>query len=146
MDFKQRESPLKGIPARPEKSSRILIAEDEASVRDFLVRGLTHAGYEVKGVADGSAALEALGDANFDLLITDIVMPQLDGISLALKVTKDYPQTRILMITGYAAERQRAYNLDVLIHDVLGKPFTLDQICSSVANSLAQPLPPRATA
>ncbi len=124
------------IPPRNGKARRILIAEDETSVRDFLVRGLTHAGYDVMGVADGVAALEALAEASFDLLITDIVMPQLDGISLALKVTEDFPGTRILMITGYAAERQRAYNLDVLIHDVLGKPFTLDQICLSVARSL----------
>jgi CheY-like chemotaxis protein len=122
---------------RPVKSQRILVAEDEPSVRDFLVRGLTHAGYEVLGVADGVSALEALSQSAFDLLITDIVMPQLDGISLALKVTDDYPGTRILMITGYAAERQRAYNLDVLIHEVLGKPFTLEQICLSVEKSLS---------
>jgi DNA-binding response OmpR family regulator len=127
------------IPPRFAKSQRILVAEDETSVRDFLVRGLTHAGYEVMGVADGVAAIEALGQSPFDLLITDIVMPQLDGISLALKVTEEHPNTRILMITGYAAERQRAYNLDVLIHDVLGKPFTLDQICLSVEKSLKQP-------
>ncbi len=118
--------------------ARILIAEDEASVREFLVRGLTHAGYEVMGVCDGVAALEALQEASFDLLITDIVMPRLDGISLALKVTDEFPSVRVLMITGYAAEKQRAYNLDVLIHDVLGKPFTLDQICQSVEKSLAE--------
>ena len=123
--------------ARPRgPSARILVAEDESSVREFLVRGLGHAGYDVTGVCDGIAALEALQAAEYDLLITDIVMPQLDGISLALKVTDEYPATRILMITGYAAERQRAYNLDVLIHDVLNKPFTLDQICSSVKKSL----------
>ncbi len=129
-------SGIQAIPSRAPKGQRILIAEDEASVREFLVRGLTHAGYEVKGVTDGLAALNALSEAAYDLMITDIVMPHMDGISLALKVTEDYPDTRILMITGYAAERQRAYNLDVLIHDVLGKPFTLDEICQSVARSL----------
>ena len=132
---------MQPIPARTPKAQKILIAEDETSVREFLVRGaLTHAGYEVKGVVDGLAALAALAEATYDLLITDIVMPHMDGISLALKVTEDYPETRILMITGYAAERQRAYNLDVLIHDVLGKPFTLDEICSSVARSLDKPV------
>ncbi len=126
-----------GAPRPPQ---RILIAEDETSVRDFLVRGLTHAGYEVMGVPDGVAAIEALQAGAYDLLITDIVMPRLDGISLALKVTDEFPKVRVLMITGYAAERQRAYNLDVLIHDVLGKPFTLEQICQSVEKSLATPL------
>jgi DNA-binding response OmpR family regulator len=125
---------------KPHPAQRILIAEDEASVRDFLVRGLTHAGYEVMGVPDGVTAIEALQMNTYDLLITDIVMPRLDGISLALKVTDEFPNVRVLMITGYAAERQRAYNLDVLIHDVLGKPFTLEQICQSVEKSLATPL------
>ena len=129
------------MPAPDLRSKRILIAEDEASVREFLVRGLTHAGYTVLGVGDGVAALEALAQSSYDLLITDIVMPHMDGISLALKVTDEFPRTRILMITGYAAERQRAYNLDALIHDVLAKPFTLDQICVSVAQSLSGPEP-----
>jgi DNA-binding response OmpR family regulator len=131
---------MQPIPPRIPKAQRILIAEDETSVREFLVRGLTHAGYDVKGVVDGVSALDALAEGTYDLLITDIVMPHMDGISLALKVTEDHPDTRILMITGYAAERQRAYNLDVLIHDVLGKPFTLEEICMSVARSLDKPV------
>ena len=139
-DSKGGRQGMQPIPPRTPKGQRILIAEDETSVREFLVRGLSHAGYEVKGVVDGVAALDALAEAQYDLLITDIVMPHMDGISLALKVTDDYPETRILMITGYAAERQRAYNLDVLIHDVLGKPFTLEEICLSVARSLEKPL------
>ncbi len=139
-DKKGVRTGIQPIPPRIPKAKRILIAEDETSVREFLVRGLTHAGYEVKGVVDGIGALNALAEAQFDLLITDIVMPHMDGISLALKVTDEYPATRILMITGYAAERQRAYNLDVLIHDVLGKPFTLEEICMSVARSLDKPV------
>ena len=117
--------------------ARILIAEDEAALREFINRALTHHGHEVVTVADGAEALSALqkGEA-FDLLLTDIVMPVMDGIALALKVTKDFPDLKVLMMTGYAAERQRAYNLEMLIHDVISKPFTLDEICEKVAEAL----------
>jgi DNA-binding response OmpR family regulator len=116
---------------------RILLAEDEGAIREFIIRGLSYAGYEVTGVADGIEALEELARGPYDLLISDIVMPRLDGISLALKVSESYPATSILMITGYAAEKQRAHNLEFLIHDVLSKPFTLDEITQAVERSLS---------
>ncbi|HVM81125.1 MAG TPA: response regulator, partial [Stellaceae bacterium] len=72
----------------------------------------------------------------FDLLLTDIVMPGLDGIALALKASKDHPDLKILLMTGYAAEKQRAHNLDALIHRVIEKPFTLEQICAAVKEEL----------
>ncbi len=89
---------------------------------------------------DGLEALEVLARESFDLLVTDIVMPGLDGIALALKVTKDYPAMRVLLMTGYAAERQRAHNLDALIHQVLQKPFSLNDISKAVSEVLARPL------
>ena len=118
--------------------ARILIAEDEAALREFISRALIHHGHEVFAVEDGAAALVALqqNDKPFDLLLTDIVMPVMDGIALALKVTKDFPDLKVLMMTGYAAERQRAYNLEMLIHDVIAKPFTLDEICEKVSEAL----------
>ncbi|MZR29961.1 response regulator [Sneathiella litorea] len=118
--------------------ARILIAEDEAALREFISRALIHHGHEVVAVEDGADALAALEKGeSFDLLLTDIVMPVMDGIALALKVTKDIPNLKILMMTGYAAERQRAYNLEMLIHDVIAKPFTLDEICEKVSEALA---------
>lgn len=107
----------------------ILIAEDDAAVKKFVCRALEHRGHRVTAVEDGVQALEVLEDADFDLLITDIVMPGLDGIGLALKVTRDRPELPILLMTGYAAERQRAHNLDELICEVVTKPFSLQQIC-----------------
>ncbi|MBT3810677.1 MAG: response regulator, partial [Rhodospirillaceae bacterium] len=95
--------------------ARVLIAEDDGAVREFVRRALVHGGHEVATANDGLDALDVLGvDENFDLLITDIVMPGLDGIALALKVAKEHPKTAILMMTGYAAERQRAHNLEEL--------------------------------
>ncbi len=125
--------------------ARILLAEDDKAVQSFVSRALAHRGHAVTAVDDGLQALEALheagdeagdgdgagaGDeAGFDLLITDIVMPGLDGIALALKVARDRPNLPILMMTGYSAERQRAHNLEELICRVITKPFNLEQIC-----------------
>jgi CheY-like chemotaxis protein len=116
--------------------ARILVAEDDGAVREFVTRALTHHGHEVTAVNDGTEALVALAEARYELLLTDIVMPEMDGIALALKVAKDHPETRILMMTGYAAAKQRAHNLDELIHDVLTKPFSLEQIRDAVEAAL----------
>ena len=117
--------------------ARILVAEDEPAVREFVRRALTHQGHSVALAEDGAAALQALGSADFDLLLADIVMPVMDGIALALKVTKDWPEMRILLMTGYGAERQRAHNLQFLVHEVIAKPFALDEICRAVEAALA---------
>jgi two-component system cell cycle response regulator CpdR len=116
--------------------ARILVAEDEQAVSAFVTRALQHHGHEVMAVADGSAALRALAGERFDLLLTDIVMPILDGIALALKASKDHPGMKILLMTGFTSERQRAHNLDALIHRVVAKPFTLEQICAVVDEAL----------
>ena len=117
--------------------ARILIAEDDPAVRQFVARALMHDGHEVHTSDDGLQAIEDLGEETYDLLITDIVMPGLDGIALALKAAKEYPDMAILMMTGFAAERQRAHNLDALIHEVVPKPFSLKQICEAAAEALA---------
>jgi DNA-binding response OmpR family regulator len=116
--------------------ARILIAEDDPAVRQFVARALVHDGHEVSTVDDGLQAIEELDENEYDLLITDIVMPGLDGIALALKVAKELPDMAILMMTGFAAERQRAHNLDALIHEVVPKPFSLKQICEAAAEAL----------
>ena len=105
----------------------ILIADDEETFRDITARGLEASGHEVTAVEDGIEALESLERGQFDLLLTDIAMPRLDGIALALKVGKDYPVLVIVLMTGYAEEKQRAHNLDALVHEIIAKPFTLDE-------------------
>lgn len=116
--------------------ARILIAEDDAAVQSFVSRALRHEGHDVTAVDDGVQALETLSRDDFDLLITDIVMPGLDGIALALKVARDYPELPVLLMTGYSAQRQRAHNLDELICDVVTKPFSLRQICDAADKAL----------
>lgn len=116
------------------------MADDDRAVAEFVRRALAHHGHDVTVVEDGLAALHALETADpFELLLTDIVMPQMDGIALALKVARDYPNLRVLLMSGYAAERQRAHNLDVLIQRVIPKPFTLQELIKVVDEVLAKP-------
>jgi len=115
----------------------ILVADDEPSVAEFVRRALELHGHRVVVAEDGLKAMDALARDRFDLLLSDIVMPGLDGIALALKAAKDFPAMRIVLMSGYAQERQRAHNLDVLAHRVLAKPFTLNEIVTAVDEALA---------
>jgi DNA-binding NtrC family response regulator len=116
--------------------AKLLIVDDEAPVREFLVRGLAAAGHETSAVADGMAALAALEDDAYDLLLSDIVMPELDGVSLALKVSKEWPGLPIILMTGFADQQARARNLSALVRHVIAKPFTLDEITRVIADAL----------
>lgn len=114
----------------------ILLAEDDRAVREFVSRALRQDGHDITAVGDGQQALSALEKRRYDMLLADIVMPQLDGIALALKAAKEYPDLPVLLMTGYAAERQRAHNLDALSQDVISKPFTLQEIRDAVRRML----------
>ena len=118
--------------------SRILVAEDEEALCAMCARALTTDGHEVKTAADGSEALDMLTreEGRFDLLLTDVRMPIMDGIALALNVARDFPNMTILLMTGYADQRERAYGLDALIHDVITKPFTLAVLRAAVNEAL----------
>jgi two-component system cell cycle response regulator CpdR len=119
--------------------ARILLAEDEEALRALTARALTDSGHEVVTAVDGAEALDiAMREQGaFDLLLTDIKMPLMDGIALALSVARDYPRIVILLMTAYADQRERASNLDALIHDVILKPFTLAEIKAAVNAALA---------
>jgi len=119
--------------------ARILLAEDDDSVRAFVKRALELDGNAVVAVEDGATALEVVGSdpGGFDLLVSDIKMPVMDGIALALNVARDKPDLPILLMTGYADQRERAHGLDQIVRDVVLKPFTLADIRRVVAHTLA---------
>lgn len=119
--------------------ARILVAEDEDALRALVKRALVQHGHDVVACIDGADALDALArdGGRFDLLLTDIKMPVMDGIALALTVSRDHPDLTILLMTGYADQRERANGLEALIHDVVQKPFTLAEICNAVDGALA---------
>jgi CheY-like chemotaxis protein len=118
--------------------ARILIAEDEVSVRSLVARALAQDGNEVVATADGTEALDVLQreSGRFDLLLTDIKMPGMDGLELALAAARDFPALPIVLMTGYADQRERASGLDALIRDVIAKPFTLAELRLSISAAL----------
>jgi two-component system cell cycle response regulator CpdR len=119
--------------------ARIMVVEDEAPVREFIRRVLEQRGHEVVAVADGAQAVLRLGRGSFDLLLTDIVMPNMDGVELALKVARDWPDLRILLMSGFTAERERASGLSQLATGMLAKPFSMVDLNQAVEAALARP-------
>ena len=119
--------------------ARILVAEDDPSVRAFVVSALTMNGHEVVAEEDGGLAAETADaeEGQFDLLLSDIKMPIMDGIALALHVAAKYPKMIIVLMTGFADQRERAHGLDALIYDVITKPFTLAELLEKVDDALA---------
>ena len=118
---------------------KVLIADDEDSMRQLVARAIAMDGHETVTAQDGAEALEILTreDGAFDLLLTDIQMPVMDGIALALSVARDFPDLTILLMTGFADQRERASNLNALVHDVVTKPFSVTDIRTAVADALA---------
>jgi two-component system, cell cycle response regulator CpdR len=117
--------------------ARILITEDEDSLRSFVARALRMDGHDTVEAADGAEGLEVLAGGGFDLLLSDIRMPIMDGIELTHKAAAAHPGLRILLMTGYAEQRERADDLAEKIVDVVSKPFTLPDIRTAVARALA---------
>lgn len=118
--------------------AHILVAEDDDNVRAFVSRALELKGHLVVEAEDGGLALEAMQEAagKFDLLLSDIKMPVMDGIGLALTVGADFPDVTIVLMTGFADQRERAHGLDALIYDVIAKPFTLDGLLEKIDDAL----------
>ena len=110
---------------------RILLAEDEEAMRTYLARALENAGYDVVAVDRGTEALPLLESEHFDLLLSDIVMPEMDGIELAQRCAEISPRTRVMFITGFAAVALKA-SRDQPRAKVLSKPFHLKDLVLEV--------------
>jgi two-component system, cell cycle response regulator CpdR len=119
--------------------SRVLIADDEDSMRTLVARAIAMDGHDTVTAQDGAEALEILTReaGAFDLLLTDIQMPIMDGIALALSAARDFPRLPILLMTGFADQRERASNLNAIAHDVITNPFSVADIRTAVADALA---------
>ena len=109
--------------------AKILLAEDDDSLRGFLVGALERAGHSVEGFRGGRTALQALEAEGFDLLLTDIVMPGLDGIELARRGAELDPAMKIVFITGFAGVALSSGGPTPARAKVLSKPFHLFRPC-----------------
>ena len=116
---------------------RILLAEDEEAMRVYLARALENAGYEVVAVGRGTDALPYLENEFFDLLLSDIVMPEMDGIELAQRCAELCPKTKVMFITGFAAVMLKA-SREAPQAKVLSKPFHLRDLVMEVQRIFGQ--------
>jgi DNA-binding response OmpR family regulator len=113
-------------------ASRILVAEDQADIRDLIVMNLREAGHEVRAVADGRAALEAEAEVASELLILDLMMPALDGLEVCKALRAQGRATPILMLTAKSTELDRVLGLELGADDYLTKPFSMAELLARV--------------
>jgi CheY-like chemotaxis protein len=118
--------------------AKLLIVEDDESVRTLAARALERAGHSIDLAADGAQGLEAIRAASggYDLVVSDIRMPEMDGIEMAKAAATAFPGMRIMLMTGYAEQRERAEDLHGIIRDVMQKPFTLAELRERVSGAL----------
>ncbi|MBO6539799.1 MAG: response regulator [Rhizobiaceae bacterium] len=119
--------------------ARILIVEDDDSVRIFTARALQADGHSTDMASDGAEGLDMIkaDEGRYDLVLSDIRMPVMDGIEMAETAAKAFPDLRILLMTGYAEQRERAAELGGSVLGVVRKPFSLAEIRTEVAKALA---------
>ncbi|RWA99357.1 MULTISPECIES: response regulator [unclassified Mesorhizobium] len=119
--------------------AKLLIVEDDESVRTLAARALERAGHMIDIAADGAQGLALIRAARggYDLVVSDIRMPEMDGIQMAKAAASLFPAMKILLMTGYADQRERAEELNGVIVDVVQKPFTLAEIRARVEQALA---------
>ncbi len=116
---------------------KILLAEDDDDLRRFLVKALEKAGHRVSPFAEGASAYEEIKQDSFDLLLTDIVMPEMDGIELARRAAELDPNLKIMFITGFAAVALNPDSNAPKDAKVLSKPFHLRDLVDEVNRLMA---------
>jgi CheY-like chemotaxis protein len=117
---------------------QILIVEDDEAMREFLCQAISRSGYYVEAVQDGTEALRRIEESSFDLLLTDIRMPGLDGLELARLVRRRFPELGVLLVTAYMQDALGATDLGSAGVDVLSKPFNLSELIDRVETCLPQ--------
>ena len=116
---------------------KILLAEDDNDMRRFLVKALENAGFQVSSHDNGMAAYQRLREEPFEMLLTDIVMPEMDGIELARRASELDPDIKIMFITGFAAVALNPDSSAPKQAKVLSKPIHLRELVSEVQKMLA---------
>ena len=128
---------MAGVETRLRGMAKIILAEDDDDMRRFLVKALEKAGHQVTSFGEGASAFEEIKQSTFDLLLTDIVMPEMDGIELARRASELDPALKIMFITGFAAVALHPDSKAPKDAKVLSKPFHLRDLVAEVDRMMA---------
>ncbi|HSL24365.1 MAG TPA: response regulator [Vicinamibacterales bacterium] len=128
----------KAAPAPAVARPRILVVDDEASIRELLSKTLALAEYDVDVAPDGRAALERLRGTQYDLLITDLKMPGLDGLAVIREARRYRPDIPVIIITGYSTEASAIEAIDLGVSGYLTKPFRIPKVLATAAKALGE--------
>jgi DNA-binding NtrC family response regulator len=120
---------------------RILVIDDEGIVRTSCVRTLKPEGYDVVSAQNGSEGLRMLEERKFDVVLTDLKMPDIDGIEVLRKVRETWPDTEVIIITGYQTVDTAVKSIKLGAFDYIEKPFTPDTLIAAVTNAMAHKQP-----
>jgi len=135
---KSRNAPVAAAaPSLPERP-RVLVVDDEASIRELLTRTLSLTEYDVEAVADGRTGLDRLRLGSYDLLIADLRMPVMDGLTLIREARRLQPNLKAIIITGYSTESSAIEAVNLGVVGYLVKPFRVPQVLASVARALGE--------
>jgi DNA-binding NtrC family response regulator len=116
---------------------KILVIDDEAIVRTSCSRSLSPEGYEVKLSQNGADAMKMLEEESFDLVLTDLKMPDIDGIEVLKMIKQRWPRTEVIVVTGYQTVDTAVKSIKLGAFDYLEKPFTPDSLIAAVNNAMA---------
>ena len=141
LDSQRTQSGLPSPPSAPVRHdrARILVVDDEASIRDLLAKTLGLAEYQVDTAADAGAALERVRTAEYDLLIADLKMPGMDGLTLIRQVKRIRTEMPVIIITGYSSESSAIEAVNLGVAGYLTKPFRVPQVLAAAAKALGGP-------
>ena len=126
---------------RPGDRPRILVVDDEQAVGDLLAKTLTMADYDVDSAPDGASAIDRLRAVEYDLLITELKMPGMDGLSVIREARRSAPDLPVIIITGYSTEASAIEAINLGVAGYLTKPFRLPRILAATARALGEPVP-----
>lgn len=135
---RQAPGAAQAAPAPPSGRPRILVVDDESSIRDILAKALALADYEVDLAADGEAAIERLRTQPYDLLITDLKMPRVDGLVVIREARRYRTDLPVIIITGFSTEASAIEAINLGVAGYLVKPFRIPQILAAAAKALGE--------
>ncbi len=133
-----RSSPTPTQPAKPDGRPRVLVVDDEASIRDLLSKMLALADYDVDVADDGRAALERMRKGSYDLLITDLNMPGMDGLTVIHEARRLNEHLPVIIVTGFSTEASAIEAANLGVSGYLTKPFKVPKVLSVAAKALGE--------